>query len=57
MKEEKKISLEKKLHNNLLDIIDEFVEDYNVNITEVSYKVKINKDSDTVDFEIQTDMK
>jgi hypothetical protein len=64
MKEEKKVSLEKKLHYNLLDIIDEFTEDYNVNITELSYKVKIlksnredNSNYDDVEFEIKTDMR
>ena len=64
MKEEKKLSLEKKLHHNLLDIIDEFNEDYGVNITEISYKIKILKSNkldhstyDDVEFEIRTDIK
>lgn len=64
MKEEKKMSLEKKLHQNFVDIIDEFNSDYGTNITNVEYKVKIhvsNKENnasyDQTEYEIKTDMK
>ena len=64
MNPEKKLSLEKKLHHNLLDIIDEFNEDYNLDITEVEYKIKIlksNKEDNSgygdVEFTIKTDIK
>jgi hypothetical protein len=51
------MSLEKKLHQNILDIIDEFMADYNVQITKVNYNVEIHKDDDKVTFAIETDMK
>jgi hypothetical protein len=61
---EKKISLEKKLHHNFIDIIDEFNEDYGLNITEVEYKVTILKSNkqdnvscDDITFSIKTDIK
>jgi len=64
MNPEKKLSLEKKLHHNFLDIIDEFNEDYGLNITEVEYKVTILKSNkqdnasyDDVEFTIKTDIK
>ena len=43
MREEKKLSLEKKLHHNLLDIIDEFNNDYGTDITTVECELPTDK--------------
>lgn len=59
MKEDKKLKLEKKLADNILNIIDEFMEDYNVKINKVEYIVDIPDKNDgyEVDFTISTDMR
>jgi hypothetical protein len=57
MNEKRKKQNEQKLAENIHDIIDEFMMDYGVKITNVKFSINIDDTDTRAVYEIETDMK